>query len=107
MKTTYALIFCVSVMLLMYLSGAINKSKPSLVALQNFSLYDKIECTQACADSKVIGEIRKGEQVKVLSQIKGKTKTVLRLESKTAAGWVAYDEALMKKIEDLKEEIED
>ncbi len=106
MKTTFALIFCISVILLMYLSGAINKSKPELVALQDFSLYDKIECTQACANNKVIGEIQKGEQVKILSQIKGKTKTVLRLESNTAAGWVAYDGALMQKIEDLKKEAE-
>ena len=107
MKTTFALIFCISVMLLMYLSGAINKAKPEFIALQNFALYDKIKCTQACADSKVVGEIQKGEKVKVLSQIKGKTKTVLRLESSNTAGWVAYDEALMQKIEDPKKEAKD
>ena len=103
MKTTFALIFCISVILLMYLSGAVGKSKPELLALQNFSLYSKIECTQDCAEHKVIGEVEKGERLKVLSQLKGKTKIVLRLESDNAAGWVAYDEALMQKIKDNSE----
>ena len=98
MKTTFALIFCISVMLLMYLSGAINKAKPEYIALQNFSLYNKIECTQSCAEKVVIGEIQKGDRLKILSQIKGRTKTVLRVESNTAAGWVTYDKSLLKKI---------
>ena len=97
MKTTFALIFCISVILLMYLSGAVGKDKPEFIALQNFSLYDKIECTQDCADKKIIGEIQKGDRLTVLSQLKGKTKTVLRLETSTAAGWVTYDEKLMQK----------
>ncbi len=106
MKTAFALVFCISVILLMYLSGAVGKSKPELLALQNFSLYNKIECTQDCAEHKVVGEVQKGERVKVLSQIKGKTKSVLRLESANAAGWVAYDEALMQKIEENNKELE-
>jgi hypothetical protein len=54
----------------------------------------------------VVGEVQKGERVKVLSQIKGKTKSVLRLESANAAGWVAYDEALMQKVEENNKELE-
>ena len=97
MKTTFALIFCMSVILLMYLSGALSKDKPELIALQNFSLYDQIECTQDCADKKVIGEVYAGDRLIVLSQLKGKTKTVLRLETSNVAGWVAYDAELMQK----------
>ena len=97
MKTIFALIFCMSVILLMYLSGALGKDKPELIALQNFSLYDKIECTQDCADKKIIGDVYEGDRLIVLSQLKGKTKTVLRLETSKVAGWVAYDAELMQK----------
>jgi len=97
MKTSFALIFCISVMLLLYLSGALGKAKSELIALQDFSLYDKIECTQSCVSKKIVGKIQKGERLIVLSQLKGKTKTVLRLKSNSAAGWVAYDENLMQK----------
>jgi len=91
-------------MLLMYLSGAMNKAKPELIAMQDFALYDRIKCTQDCADNKTVGLVKRGEALKVLSQLKGKTKIVLRVETSNAAGWIAYDESLMQKaIQDSEE----
>jgi len=98
MKTLFALVFCISVILLVYLSGALNKTKPELKAIQDFSLYDRIDCTQDCQDHNIIGQVKKGQNLVVLSQIKGKTKIVLRLESESTAGWIAFDESLMQKI---------
>lgn len=92
MKTTFALVFCISVILLTFLSGAIKKDKPELVTLMPISLYDRMTCMQDCAEHKVVGTVGKGEALKVLNRIKGKTKIILRVESSNSAGWVAYDE---------------
>ena len=98
MKTLSALIFCISVILLLYLSGAINKEKPQLVALEPVILFDRIDCMADCTDHNILGTIEKGEAFTILSKLKGKSKTVLRVETPTVAGWTIYNESIMQKV---------
>jgi len=91
MKTLFALIFCVSVMLLMVLSGGLKQNKPQVRTLVTVNLYDKIDCMQECPEHKVVGTVAKGEVLTVLSSLKGKTKSVLRVEHGEQAGWMTYD----------------
>ena len=99
MKTSFALVFCISVILLTFLSGALKKEKPSMLALQEIQLFDRMTCMQDCPEHKVVGLIKKGETVNVLNRIKGKSKIILRVESPSTAGWLAFDETKLQDIE--------
>ena len=91
MKTTFALIFCISVILLTFLSGALKKEKPVLQTLSEISLYDRMTCMQDCMEHKV-GTVKAGKTIRVLNRIQGKTKIIMRVESDNVAGWIAYDD---------------
>lgn len=92
MKTTFALVFCISVILLTFLSGALKKEKPVLEVLNEISLYDRMTCMQDCEEHKVVGTVKAGLTIKVLNRIQGKTKIIMRVESDNVAGWIAYDD---------------
>jgi hypothetical protein len=86
----------------MYLSGAIKKQKPQMLALEAISLYDKIDCRENCDTNNVVGVIPKESSFSVLQSMRGKTTTVLRVESgqddSYVAGWATYNETTMQKI---------
>jgi hypothetical protein len=105
MKTSFALIFCISVILLTFLSGALKKEKPVLEVLNEISLYDRMTCMQDCVEHKVVGTVKAGETVRVLNRIQGKTKIIMRVESENVAGWIAYDDKSLLDINnDFKQE---
>lgn len=89
-------------MLLLFLSGGIGKQKPQVLVLEPINLYNTIECMEDCKDAKVVGTVPKGEVISVLSQLKGKTRSVLRVEASSAAGWVTYDESKLQLVNSKK-----
>jgi len=87
MKTLSALIFCISVILLVYLSGALNKDDRYLLTQQEVVLYESVECMQECAEAVIVTTLPAQQTVKLLARLKGQSKTVVRVEYQDMAGW--------------------
>ena len=92
MKTLAALIFCISVILLVYLSGAINKKDRYIQALQPIQLYESVECMENCSNHKKVIIVPEQTKVKLLARLQGQTKTVVRVEYQNTTGWFTYDD---------------
>jgi len=87
MKTLSALIFCVSVILLVYLSGASNKGDRYLVTLESVPIYASYECMDDCDEHVLITTIPVQQKVKVLARFAGQKKKVARVEYQGQTGW--------------------
>lgn len=92
MKTLSALIFCISVILLVYLSGATNKPKRYIQTLTPIEIYETVECLETCAAKKIIAQVPANEKALVLARLKGQTRTVARIEYQEKAGWFTVTE---------------
>lgn len=96
MKTFSALIFCISVILLMYLSSATNQGERYLQTLTPVETYEKMECLETCASKKFVMIVPGNKTVKVLARLIGETKTIARVEYQDQAGWFTLSETNAK-----------
>ena len=96
MKTLFALIFSISVILLVYLSSATNKGDQYMQILIPVDIYKSVECMEDCAGHQRLVTIPAETTVKLLARLKGQRKMVARVEYQQQAGWFTVTESNAK-----------
>lgn len=104
MKTFAALIFCISVILLVYLSGALNQGERYVHILEPVELYEAVECMEICPEHKIVATVPANQKVKMMARLKGKTRIVVRVEYQGQAGWFNFSESVAEFLEEQNEE---